>query len=197
MSKAEQTRQFIIEKTTTLFNKNGYAGTSLADITEATGLTKGSIYGNFKNKEEVALAVFTHSAGELSKKLDAAVSAQTTAYDQLIAFTIFYRNHWNFLSEKGGCPMLNAATEVDDALPFMKQTVQRSFALWIKKITAIIDAGIAGNEFKAAISPTEYAQLFVILIEGGVLLSKISDGPDPLYLALNRIVQVIHEELLV
>ena len=58
MNKAEKTKSFIIEKTATLFNTKGFAGTSLNDITEATGLTKGSVYGNFKNKDEVALAVF-------------------------------------------------------------------------------------------------------------------------------------------
>ena len=58
MSKAEKTRQFIIEKTAPIFNKKGFAGTSLSDMTEATGLTKGSIYGNFADKDEVAMAAF-------------------------------------------------------------------------------------------------------------------------------------------
>ena len=60
-TKAERTRNFIIEKTAEIFNRKGYAGTSMSDITEATGLTKGSIYGNFENKEDVALAVFEYN----------------------------------------------------------------------------------------------------------------------------------------
>ena len=55
MSKAEKTKQHIIEKTATLFNTKGYISTSLSDITQVTGLTKGSIYGNFENKDEVAI----------------------------------------------------------------------------------------------------------------------------------------------
>jgi AcrR family transcriptional regulator len=62
MSKAEKTKQFIIEKTATLFNTKGYTSTSLSDITQAT-LTKGSIYGNFENKDEVALEVYKYNAG--------------------------------------------------------------------------------------------------------------------------------------
>src|ERR1700722_8888899 len=65
ISKAERTRQFIIEKTAPIFNKKGYAGTSLSDITAATGLTKGSIYGNFADKDEVALAAFDYNIGKL------------------------------------------------------------------------------------------------------------------------------------
>ena len=58
MSKAEKTREFIIEKAAPIFNTKGYAGASLNDIIDATGLTKGSIYGNFENKDEVAIAVY-------------------------------------------------------------------------------------------------------------------------------------------
>lgn len=50
MSKAERTKQFIIEKTAPIFNAKGYMGTSMNDIMNATGLTKGSIYGNFETK---------------------------------------------------------------------------------------------------------------------------------------------------
>ena len=50
MTKGEKTRQMIIEKAAPLFNKNGYAGTSLSDIMKVTGLAKGGLYGNFKTK---------------------------------------------------------------------------------------------------------------------------------------------------
>ena len=57
-SKSSRTKQFIIEKTAPVFNAKGYAGTSINDLMIATGLTKGNIYGNFENKDEVALAAF-------------------------------------------------------------------------------------------------------------------------------------------
>ncbi|MFV5691218.1 TetR/AcrR family transcriptional regulator [Flavobacterium sp. LT1R49] len=195
MSKAEQTRQLIIEKTASLFNKNGYAGTSLSDITAATGLTKGSIYGNFKNKEEVVIAVFKHSSEELSKKVDEVISVENKAYRQLIAFIDFYRNNWFSIFEKGGCPLLNSATEADDAMPFMKTTVQLSFMHWANKVAKIIELGIEKKEFNKEINPKDYANTFIMLIEGGILLSKMANKPDNLYLALDRIVKIINEEI--
>ncbi|PJJ09005.1 TetR family transcriptional regulator [Flavobacterium sp. 1] len=195
MSKAEQTRQLIIEKTASLFNKNGYAGTSLSDITAATGLTKGSIYGNFKNKEEVVVAVFKHSSGELSKKMGEAIATENKAYNQLIAFTDFYRNNWSPIFEKGGCPLLNSAIEADDAMPFMKTTVQHSFVNWAERVAKIIELGIEKKEFNKEINPKDYANTFIMLIEGGILLSKLANKPDNLYLALNRVVKIINEEI--
>ena len=195
MSKAEQTRQLIIEKTASLFNKNGYVGTSLSDIMAATGLTKGSIYGNFKNKEEVVVAVFKHSSGELSKKMGEAIAAENKAYNQLIAFTDFYRNNWSPIFEKGGCPLLNSAIEADDAMPFMKTAVQHSFVNWAERVAKIIELGIEKKEFNKEINPKDYANTFIMLIEGGVLLSKLANKPDNLYLALDRIVKIINEEI--
>ena len=42
------TSDFILETVAPIFNRKGYAGTSLSDLTAATGLTKGAIYFNFK-----------------------------------------------------------------------------------------------------------------------------------------------------
>lgn len=64
-TKAERTKAFIIEKTSSVFNQKGVVGTSLSDITEATGLTKGAIYGNFADKEEVALAAFEYNVDKV------------------------------------------------------------------------------------------------------------------------------------
>ena len=57
-TKAERTRQFIIEASAPIINKKGVAGTSLTDIMEATKLAKGGIYGNFENKEEICKEIF-------------------------------------------------------------------------------------------------------------------------------------------
>ncbi len=71
MSKAERTRQYIIEKAAPIINRKGMAGASLSDIMEATGLAKGCIYGNFENKDEICLEAFkylTQSYAENLKK---------------------------------------------------------------------------------------------------------------------------------
>lgn len=195
MTKAEQTRQFIIEKTAPLFNKKGYAGTSLSDIATATGLTKGSIYGNFKDKEEVALAVFKHNTDQLSKKTGDWISEHDNAYDQLIGIFDFYRKNWMTISANGGCPMLNTATESDDVMPIMKGRVKLTFDNWAKKISKILDDGIKKDVFKPEINTSQYANLFIMMIEGGILLSKIYDKQDNLFLILDRIIKIVDDEI--
>ncbi|MEL6536474.1 MAG: TetR family transcriptional regulator, partial [Bacteroidota bacterium] len=53
MRNPTQTKELIITRAMPLFNTKGYTATSISDITNATGITKGAIYGNFQNKDEV------------------------------------------------------------------------------------------------------------------------------------------------
>jgi len=57
-TKGDLTRRHIIEQSMQLFSVQGYFNTSIAGIVKATGLTKGGLYGHFRNKEEIWYAVY-------------------------------------------------------------------------------------------------------------------------------------------
>ena len=57
-AKGAQTRQNIIEKSLQLFCVKGYYNTSINDILQATGLTKGGLYGHFPSKEDIWNAAY-------------------------------------------------------------------------------------------------------------------------------------------
>jgi TetR/AcrR family transcriptional regulator, transcriptional repressor for nem operon len=57
-AKGAQTRQNIINKALQIFCVKGYYNTSVNDILEATGLTKGGLYGHFASKEDLWYAVY-------------------------------------------------------------------------------------------------------------------------------------------
>ncbi|WP_326981825.1 TetR/AcrR family transcriptional regulator [Chryseobacterium sp. MYb264] len=196
MSKAEKTKQFIIEKTAALFNTKGYISTTLSDITEITGLTKGSIYGNFSSKDEVALEVYKYNSGVLGKNMARSLSKEfPTTIDKLYAFTDFYRKNWKIVFEVGGCPLMNAATEADDTFPDLRKQVAESFKVWIKNISDVIQQGQENGEIHKEINAEEFGSLFIMTVEGGILLSKTTGDEKYLNLALDRILLIIDKEL--
>jgi TetR/AcrR family transcriptional repressor of nem operon len=91
LSKADRTRQYIVEKTAPVFNRLGYAGTSLNDMVAATGLTKGSIYGNFSNKDEVALAAFDHNFGKVISLIKTRMEEKKGTIEKLLVYPETYR----------------------------------------------------------------------------------------------------------
>lgn len=196
MSKAEKTRQFIIEKTAVLFNTKGYAGTSLSDITEATGLTKGSIYGNFENKDEVSKEVYLYNAKRLQSAFEYNLNSEMTSEEKLMTILDFYRNSLETNLSRGGCPLMNTAIEADDTIPFLKKEVAKSFGSWSKKLIEILEEGKIKNEIKDSINTSDYSFLFIMLIEGGILLSKTTNNQNHLFQALDRIRKIIDSEIL-
>ncbi|WP_027002398.1 TetR/AcrR family transcriptional regulator [Hugenholtzia roseola] len=196
MSKAEKTRHFIIEKAAPIFNTKGYAGTSMHDLTLATGLTKGAIYGNFANKDELALAAFEHNFAKIIKTIESLQAPATNAAEKLRAFLTFYRNGLNFKHFSGGCPIINAATEVDDTHPLLKEKVVEAILFWRQNIERIIIKGIEKGEMRKGVSPANFASLMITLIEGGVAIGKITGDMRYLYHALDKLEDMIQTELL-
>ncbi|MDB5110215.1 MAG: TetR family transcriptional regulator [Mucilaginibacter sp.] len=177
LSKAERTRQFIIETTAGIFNTKGYAGTSLSDLTEATGLTKGSIYGNFENKEEVALAVFDHNYSKLAQNIQQRIEKEHTFYDKLMVYATFYHSFMRNFHTPGGCPILNTAVEADDTNLLLKERAAKAIQKWKKNIEDLIQGGIAAGEFKTDTDHTLVALSIIALIEGGIMISKVTGAP--------------------
>ncbi|RKF35051.1 hypothetical protein BCY89_08870 [Sphingobacterium siyangense] len=195
MSKAEQTRQYIIEKTAPIFNKKGYFATSLSDITTATGLTKGSIYGNFKDKDDLATHVYTYQSRKISEAVNQQIIQQKTSLKKLLSFLDFYKDNFKNIAASGGCPMMNAAVEADDSLSFLTPKVRRSFDLWRQRLILILEEGIASGEFKQHISAENYAITFMAMVEGGILLSKISGRGKDLAIVLDKMKEMVDREI--
>ena len=55
--KRARTREALLDAATELFMKKGIFATSLDQVAARAGLTKGAIYGNFKNKDELVFTV--------------------------------------------------------------------------------------------------------------------------------------------
>lgn len=193
MTKAEKTRQFIIEKTAPLFNKNGYAGTSLSDITQATGLTKGSIYGNFENKDAVAIAAFEYNHSKISGLVAAKVAESKSAVDKLKAYTIAFGELYKSPTLQYGCPILNTATEADDTHAELRIKVVKAIDKWYNGIEKIIKEGQENKELKKKLNTREFAGAFIATIEGGVMLWKVTGKSEGLQAALKQARKMIAE----
>jgi AcrR family transcriptional regulator len=55
--KKAQTRERLIEAAAQVFARKGFAATSVDEVAETAGLTKGAVYSNFDSKEELVRAV--------------------------------------------------------------------------------------------------------------------------------------------
>jgi AcrR family transcriptional regulator len=70
--KKAQTRERLIEAAAKVFAEKGFAATSLDEVADAAGLTKGAVYSNFENKEDLVRAVLEISQRRMNSISDVA-----------------------------------------------------------------------------------------------------------------------------
>ncbi|SEB18112.1 TetR/AcrR family transcriptional regulator [Pedobacter hartonius] len=168
--RSETTRNLIIEATAELFNKKGYAGTSIADMEKATKLTKGSIYGNFENKEQVALAAFDYNLEAIRKKIRTVVDAAPSYKGKILAYLDAYNN--GHVVNSGGCPLQNTAVEADDTHEELRKRAADGLLAFKGSIVELINKGIGAREFREDVNAEIAALTFVALVEGAILISR-------------------------
>jgi TetR/AcrR family transcriptional repressor of nem operon len=172
MNKAERTRQFIIEKAAPVFNKKGYAGTSLSDMTEATGLTKGSIYGNFADKDEVALACFDHNYEIVREQIRKEMDKYPSYRGKLLVYVDVYSNAPKYSLPVGGCPVLNTTVDADDTHPALRARAGQAMVNWKERIISLIDAGKTAGEFKPTVNAEQTALTIIAMLEGMIVVAR-------------------------
>jgi AcrR family transcriptional regulator len=178
--KAERTRQLIIEKTAPLFNMKGFDGTTLSDMEKATGLTKGSLYGNFRDKDEIAAEAFRYSMRKVKLLVREKVDAVLTNKKQLEALLDFYAEYVFDPPIAGGCPLLNTAIEVDDVRASMRRVVVKELIATIDFISSLLEKGVKAGEFQKGINPRELAYTFFCAVEGAVIFSRVERSEEPM-----------------
>ena len=184
MTKAEKTKEFIIAKAAPLFNKKGYAGTSMSDIMKATGLAKGGLYGNFESKDEIAALAFEYSYNQLKEDIGQKIRAKKTGVEKLLAILQYHKNYTTSSPIEGGCPLMNTAIDADDAYPFLKKKARQALQEMLGSLQHILKMGIQEGSFRSDLNVKKEAELIFAQIEGGIMMAKVLDDVT----VLNRLI---------
>ena len=176
MKKAEKTRLKIIEQSAELFNRKGFAGTSVKDIMTETGLSKGGLYSHFaQGKEEIALAAFRHAVGVVYDAVGLRTHVIENSADKLKAVIHYYRENIFSPPVEGGCPIQNTSVDANDGNPKLKAEVVAALNDWQGRIIHTLNKGIENGEIRPDIDKEQFAVFYIGAIEGGILMARAHD----------------------
>jgi TetR/AcrR family transcriptional repressor of nem operon len=173
MRNPDVTREKILKKSGVLFNTQGYKATSISDITDATGLTKGAIYRHFKSKEHLEKETLIHLSGLMFEEVRKYIKAETTAGNKLRAVFKYYETYIDSPAVKGGCPILNAAVEADDGHPELRKGAIKILDVLRDSLITILENGVKYKQLKKGIDMQFYATLIIASLEGAIMMSKL------------------------
>lgn len=194
-TKAERTTAYIIETVAPIFNRQGYVGTSMSDLTEATGLTKGALYGNFENKDDLALSAFQYNTNKLLAALDEVLKQEGSAMERLSRLTHFYKNYDLFTLSMGGCPVLNIGVDSQHNHRVLGAATRETARIIEGKIALVLEEGVNNGEMKLPVPPLQFAKQFFTMVMGAIAMATIMGDRKYLHNTLAYLDVLVQNEI--
>ena len=170
-SKGELTRQTIVEQSLQLFSVKGYYNTSVKDVLEATGLTKGGLYGHFASKEEIWYAVYDQAVSIWRSLVFKGVRQ---CRDPLERLDTFIQNDMeSYLGGDvfdGGCFFLNMLVELSGQSASMSKHILSGFVRLSRLLRLWLEEAQEKNIVGRDANLKEIANFIVITLNGAAAL---------------------------
>jgi TetR/AcrR family transcriptional regulator, transcriptional repressor for nem operon len=176
-TKGERTRRRIVELAAPVFNRQGFAGASLRDLIEATGLEKGGIYNHFGSKELLALEAYDYAMSRVTESLARSQDGATDAIDRLTRMIRAFAGNARRSAVEGGCPIMNTAIDADDTHAELRDRARESMTLWHRLVGRIVKDGKAEATLAPDVDPYVLASLITGSLEGALMLARLYDDP--------------------
>ena len=144
----EERPQQIIDAALAIFGERGLASARLDDIAKRAGLSKGTIYLYFPNKEELFREVVRHTIVAQIERAERELAAATT---QSATETLeqFVRGYWRFLRSPKFAALFRLIHAELSSFPdlvrfYASEVVER----WRRLVTEILERGVESGEFR-------------------------------------------------
>lgn len=171
------------------FRRGGYAGTSVADLTAATGLGKGSLYGAFGDKHQLYLNAFDGYCQHSVAGLRAALDAPPWRLRQQLAATLAA----GAVPDGAGrsCMLTQATAELAAADPAVAERAGRAYTAIRDAFAEVIVRLQAVGQLDPDADPDELAELLLVVQRGLEVLGSAGRDPEVLGRAAARAVDAL------
>lgn len=166
MAIKKTSREEILKEAIRLFKIRGYYNTSMANIADACGLIKGSIYHHFKSKEEIGLESLKYIHKYFEEHIYSIAYRNDMDDKEKIKLFVKKTDEY-FLHSEGGCLLGNLALEVSAENLEFKEEIKSYFTAWTVALAKILQKKY--GEKKAH----ELAGEYVALTQGAIMMMNL------------------------
>lgn len=173
-----QTKEKLLAAAQQLMQVKGYAATTVDEICEDAGLTKGSFFHYFESKEDLGKAVLDRYISWVRQSLQEAVfQRESDPLRRLYRYFDFFIELAENPDLKNGCLLGNFAQELSDTHPEIRALCARYFGHWAAALKRHIDEAKAKYARKASWDTQSLAEHFIAVLEGSLVLAKAHQDP--------------------
>lgn len=176
------TRDKILAESKALIFENGFSGTSIDQILQRTGITKGAFFYHFKTKNALAKTLIEEYAKEdishMNEALEKTENLKGDALERLLGFIQEFVDMMSGLSEPPSCLYASYTYEPSQ---FDKETLQHiseTILKWRNTMELLIKDVLEEYKTKIEIDLQSLADHTVVIFEGAFVVSKALNSRD-------------------
>jgi AcrR family transcriptional regulator len=190
--RSEETRQNLIAAALGLFAQDGYDATSVAQICQAAGVSKGAFYHHFSTKQELFLELLGMWMGQIDAKLEETTDAMQNVPHGLLQMAESTRDVLRLAD--GRLPMFLEFWSQARLEPAVWQATIEPYRRYQAYFTKLIEQGIAEGSIRE-IDPAVAARLLVSLAVGFLLQCVLDPQGEDWARVLGQSVQLLLDGL--
>jgi TetR/AcrR family transcriptional regulator, transcriptional repressor for nem operon len=151
----------IIHEALRQFSSKGFMSTSISDILESVGTSKGGLYNHFKSKEDLFFAVLSEAQKIWRQRNLAGLDRFERPLDKLRQILENYRDLYLADTENfpGGCVFVALAVELHDQQPHLAQEINQGFDRFKDLIQRLLDQEKAAGGLRNGIDTGMAAEI--------------------------------------
>jgi AcrR family transcriptional regulator len=166
---SQETANRILNQAMRIFLEKGYHGTSIDDITQAAGLTKGALYWHFKSKEDLLKKLIRkYEKGFLDNLIHAVTEVKGRASDKFEKYVRF-NSAFAYYNRELCVSFTTLAAELVGAHHGIEPEIRRVYRKYQNFLSKLILQGKKEKIFRKEINAV-LAALIVIAFHDGILL---------------------------
>ncbi|MFJ6517958.1 AcrR family transcriptional regulator [Streptomyces filamentosus] len=158
--RSARTRALVLRKAAEVFAERGYRETSVKDVAELTGMTKGAVYHHFPSKEALAVALVEEHYARWPKILEdvsgRGLTPLETALEVMNRVVDAFGNDSVTLA---GARLQNERASINVQLPV-------PYVGWIEVMTGLFEEAERAGELREGMVPEHLARLIVAAFFG-------------------------------
>jgi TetR/AcrR family transcriptional repressor of nem operon len=174
MGKDGDTRSELLSCAETLIRCRGYNGFSYADLAREVGVRTATIHYHFPTKRDLGVQLIASYDEKYDRALAEITNATQNGAERIESYAKLYLNG---LEQELSCLCAVLAITPNLLPAEMHESVCRFFRKHLRWLEMVLREGRANGSIRPDIDASLQARLVITLLEGGLLMERMLDGP--------------------
>lgn len=181
----------VLDKAINVFRKRGYHAASITELSRATGLTEGSLYKAFKDKEALFVSAFDRYCWWRQSELSAVLAPESQGAGKLRAALRYYVSSSTGLEGKMGCLIVGSTSSLEMFDARVATKVRQALHRSESALVSLVEQGIADGSLRSGIDPVAASKLLWCMLLGIRVAGKSGVRREDLDVAVDQAMRLL------